>query len=106
MDISTSCITTASGTPRARAHLAYGVASSLESQRHQFEYLSDQRCCQAGLQGVDVSWSGWKRRGGEQVSVIPEGRRATVRVLVLLLVVLTGCSAQPHVPRVSSSPSE
>ena len=68
MDISTSCITTASGTPRARAHLAYGVASSLESQRHQFEYLSDQRCCQAGLQGVDVSWSGWKRRGSEQVS--------------------------------------
>jgi hypothetical protein len=63
-------------------------------------------CCQPGLHGVDVSWSGWKRRGGEQVSVIPEGRRATVRVLVLLLVVLTGCSAQPHVPRVSSSPSE
>ena len=29
-----------------------------------------------------------------------------VRVLVLLLVVLTGCSAQPHGPRVSPSPSD
>ena len=34
-----------------------------------------------------------------------EGRRAMVRLLVVLLVVLTGCSAQTHEPRVSPSPS-
>jgi CubicO group peptidase (beta-lactamase class C family) len=38
--------------------------------------------------------------------VTAEGRRALVRVLVLLLVVLTGCSAQLHEPRVSPSPSD
>jgi hypothetical protein len=38
--------------------------------------------------------------------VTAEGRRMLVRVLVLLLVVLTGCSAQPHKPRVGPSPSD
>jgi hypothetical protein len=38
--------------------------------------------------------------------VTAEGRRVMVRVLVPLLVVLTGCSAQPHEPRVSPSPSD
>ena len=30
--------------------------------------LGVKECCQPGLQGVDVCWSGWKRRGSEQVS--------------------------------------
>jgi CubicO group peptidase (beta-lactamase class C family) len=35
-----------------------------------------------------------------------KGRRAMVRVLVVLLVVLTGCSAQLHQPRIYPSPSD
>jgi hypothetical protein len=66
----------------------------------------DERCCQPGLQGVDVGWSGWKRPGSGQVSMTAEVRRVMVRVLVLLLVVLTGCSAWPHEPAVSPSPSD
>jgi hypothetical protein len=44
-DISTSCRTTASGTPRAREHVAYGVASSLESQTCSSQiWISATRC--------------------------------------------------------------
>jgi hypothetical protein len=111
-DISTSCRTTASGTPRAREHVAYGVASSLESQTCSSQiWISATRCSSmVGYAGrrapaaVDPSCRSSPAKRTRKAVLARHGA-ASRRRLVGEAVHLTCCvrPRRPHLPLPDSS---